>query len=193
MTATKGIFVILGVAAVFVVLVWLNSPRAPAALEIVASSIFGLALFSRTYSRERWALALFAFISLLFLLTGLGDFWLFGGARLFGGFPSDGTYRSIMIAGIIFIIGILNTRQLVLRAIKRGEHIFPSATSGPKDRHLWLFPALLCASCFGLPFVLPDTYGGLTLALRERIIISGAIYILLPTLLTIIRQHRQKT
>jgi hypothetical protein len=99
MTATKGILVILGVAATFVVLVWLNSPRAAAVLEIVASGIFGLALFSRTYSRERWALALFALISLLFLLTGLGDFWLFGGARLFGGFPSDATYRSIMIAG----------------------------------------------------------------------------------------------
>jgi hypothetical protein len=101
MTATKGILIILGVAATFGILVWLNSPRAAAALEIVASGIFGLELFSRTHSRERWALVLFAFISLLFLLTGLGDFWLFGGSRLFGGSPSDATYRSMMIAGHI--------------------------------------------------------------------------------------------
>jgi len=92
-----------------------------------------------------------------------------------------------LIAGLIFVICILITWQLVLRAIKRGEHTFPAATSGPKRKHLWLFPLLLCASCFGLPFVLPDTYGSVTLALRERVIIAGTIYVIPPTLFTIMR------
>jgi hypothetical protein len=86
-----------------------------------------------------------------------------------------------------------STRQLMLRATKRGERIFPPATSSQKRKHLWLFPVLLCASCFGLPFILPDVYDGIMLSLRDRVIIAGTIYILLPTLLNIIRLRHQKT
>src|SRR5712691_9137078 len=94
MTATKVILAILGGVAVAGILIWLNSPLTAAGLEIMASGIFGLELFSRTRSRERWALALFALISFLFLLTGVSDFWLFS-----SGTRSDSAYRTIMIVG----------------------------------------------------------------------------------------------
>ena len=97
------------------------------------------------------------------------------------------SYWAGLGVSLIFVICLWSTRRLMLRAIKRGEHIFPPATSTRRRKHRWLFPLVLVAFCFGLPFVPPDVYGGgLALPLRERIIIGGAIYVLLSTI-TVIR------
>ena len=92
-SATKVIVVILGIGATFGILWWLNSPTAAAALEVVLGCVFFSPLLSHARSRERWALALFALISFLLLLTGVGDFWRLGGA------PSANAYRALTIAG----------------------------------------------------------------------------------------------
>jgi hypothetical protein len=94
MTARKVVFVSLGIPVTFGILWWLESPRTAAGLEVVVAAIFCAALFSRTRSREPWALALFALVAFLFLLTGVGDFWCLGGAS------SAGAYRAMSIAGL---------------------------------------------------------------------------------------------
>ncbi len=93
MTAIKTILVALGIAATFGILWWFNSPTAAAGLEIVLAGVFCLPFLSRARSRERWALALFALIAVLLLLTGVGDLWRFGGAS------SANAYRALTIAG----------------------------------------------------------------------------------------------
>ena len=94
MTTVKVILVAVGGVLAGGILIWLNSPLTAAGLEITVSAVFWLGLLSRTRSRERWALALFAVVAFLFLLTGASDFWLFT-----SGTRSDNVYRAILTLG----------------------------------------------------------------------------------------------
>jgi hypothetical protein len=129
---TKATLIILGAAATFAILVWLGSPSVAAALEIVAFGIFAFELLNCSRSRQRWALGLLALISLLLLLTGLGNLWLFAGACVTGRVPSDASYRIMMIAGRIArgiaagcIIALCASGQLLGRNRER-EYAKPS-------------------------------------------------------------------